>query len=285
MTEEASFFGLAGKKAMVIGGGQGMGESTSRFLARAGCDVAVIDLERERAERVAGIVGDLGRRGISIIGDVLNDAQIPEIVGSAERQLGVIDVMVSIVGAAVWGSLLETTAEIWHWKSRFFEPFDEIPLAPEFQPFQGADAITGKVKFTPHRNRRVELPDRAGSRVSRVGKEGLAIFLSFPVQFLKFFNIHIYLTAYVNQFRNLTGFAYLDRDGFDRHDIPCNVFPLVPVPPCRGFVEEAFPVCEFHGKSVIFRFDGILDFFAGLEQFLYPLVEFRKIVKRKGIIK
>ena len=124
MTEEASFFGLAGKKAMVIGGGQGMGESTSRFLARAGCDVAVIDLERERAERVAGIVGDLGRRGISIIGDVLNDAQIPEIVGSAERQLGVIDVMVSIVGAAVWGSLLETTAEIWdqqlHLNLRYF---------------------------------------------------------------------------------------------------------------------------------------------------------------------
>jgi 3-oxoacyl-[acyl-carrier protein] reductase len=47
MTTEASFFGLTGKNAMVIGGGQGMGESTSRFLARAGCDVAVIDIERE----------------------------------------------------------------------------------------------------------------------------------------------------------------------------------------------------------------------------------------------
>ena len=38
MTTEASLFGLAGKKAMVIGGGQGMGESTSRFLARVGCE-------------------------------------------------------------------------------------------------------------------------------------------------------------------------------------------------------------------------------------------------------
>ena len=43
MTMEASLFGLTDKKAMVIGGGQGMGESTSQFLARAGCDVAVIE--------------------------------------------------------------------------------------------------------------------------------------------------------------------------------------------------------------------------------------------------
>jgi 3-oxoacyl-[acyl-carrier protein] reductase len=113
MTMEASFFGLTDKKATVIGGGQGMGESTSRFLARAGCDVAVIDIERERAERVAGVVGELGRRGVPIIGNVLDDTQIPTIIASVEQQLGGIDVMVSIVGAAVWGSLLDTTAAIW----------------------------------------------------------------------------------------------------------------------------------------------------------------------------
>src|SRR5271157_5651329 len=124
MAMEASLFGLTGKKAMVIGGGQGMGESTSRFLARAGCDVAVIDIERERAERVAGIVDAIGCRGVPIIGNVLDDAQIPAIVASAEQQLGGIDVMVSIVGAAVWGSLLDTTAAIWdqqlHLNLRYF---------------------------------------------------------------------------------------------------------------------------------------------------------------------
>jgi 3-oxoacyl-[acyl-carrier protein] reductase len=124
MTTEASLFGLTDKKAMVIGGGQGMGESTSRFLARAGCDVAVIDIERERAEGVAGVVGELGRRGVPIIGDVLDDTQIPTIVASVEQQLGGIDVMVSIVGAAVWGSLLDTTAAIWdqqlHLNLRYF---------------------------------------------------------------------------------------------------------------------------------------------------------------------
>jgi len=44
MAADVSLFGLLDKKAIVIGGGQGMGESTSRFLAHAGCDVAVIDM-------------------------------------------------------------------------------------------------------------------------------------------------------------------------------------------------------------------------------------------------
>jgi NAD(P)-dependent dehydrogenase (short-subunit alcohol dehydrogenase family) len=73
----------------------------------------VIDIERERAERVAGIVGELGRRGVPITGDVLDNAQIPTIVAAVEQQLGGIDVMVSIVGAAVFGSLLDTTGEVW----------------------------------------------------------------------------------------------------------------------------------------------------------------------------
>jgi len=113
MTEDASLFGLAGKKALIIGGGQGMGEASARFLARAGCDVALVDLVEERAARVASIVADLGARGVKVVGDVLDDAQIPRIVAEAEAGLGGLDAMVSIVGAAAWGSLLETTAAAW----------------------------------------------------------------------------------------------------------------------------------------------------------------------------
>jgi 3-oxoacyl-[acyl-carrier protein] reductase len=113
MTDEATFFALDGKKALIIGGGQGMGESSAGFLARAGADVALVDSLAERAERVAAMVSGLGRAGVPIMGDVLDDAQIPRIVSEAENRLGGLDVMVSIVGAAAWGSLLDTTAAIW----------------------------------------------------------------------------------------------------------------------------------------------------------------------------
>ena len=85
MTQEASLFGLTGKKALIVGGGQGMGESSALFLARAGCDVALVDLVAERAEHVAGIVEGIGTKGVSVIGDVMDDAQIPRIVAEAEQ--------------------------------------------------------------------------------------------------------------------------------------------------------------------------------------------------------
>ena len=113
MTSEATFFGLSGKKALIIGGGQGMGESSARCLARAGCDVALVDLLPERAERVGQDIAAIGRQAFTIVGDVLDDGQITRIVAEAEAKLGGLDVMVSIVGAATWGSLLETTGVVW----------------------------------------------------------------------------------------------------------------------------------------------------------------------------
>ena len=113
MADDASLFGLTGKKALIIGGGQGMGEASARYLARAGCDVALVDLVPERAEHVAGQIEGLGVKAAAIIGDVLDDVQIPRIVAEAEAKLGGLDRMISIVGAATWGSLLETSAATW----------------------------------------------------------------------------------------------------------------------------------------------------------------------------
>ena len=124
METEASFFGLNGRKALIIGGGQGMGESTALFLAKAGCDVALVDVVPERADAVAAKVIVLGRHAVTVVGNVLDDDQIPLIVTEAEAKLGGLDLMVSIVGAAAWGSLLETTADIWdqqmHLNLRYF---------------------------------------------------------------------------------------------------------------------------------------------------------------------
>ena len=116
---ETSLLGLAGRRALVIGGGQGMGESTAILLARAGCDVAVLDVVAERADRVAASVEKLGQRGISIVGDVLDPACIGGLVQQADTGLGGIDAMVSIVGAAFFGTLFETTPDIFDQQMNF----------------------------------------------------------------------------------------------------------------------------------------------------------------------
>ncbi len=106
-------FGLEGKKALIIGGGQGMGESSARLLALAGCDVAIVDVLAERAERVAGVVRGLGRKGVAIAANVLDDHEAEQAVGEAEHALGGLDVMVSIVGQALFTPIVDMSPEDW----------------------------------------------------------------------------------------------------------------------------------------------------------------------------
>jgi NAD(P)-dependent dehydrogenase (short-subunit alcohol dehydrogenase family) len=105
--------GLEGKTAVVLGGGQGMGESSALCLAQAGCDVALLDLELDRAERVAEKVRALGRRAIAKRADVLNSDQIRAVLAEAEKELAPFDVMAAIVGIAGWSPLVDMSEDLW----------------------------------------------------------------------------------------------------------------------------------------------------------------------------
>jgi len=109
----ASMFGLEGKKALIVGGGRGMGESSAMLLARAGCDVAVLDNVAERANHVAEAVRGLGRTSLGISADILDEGSVEQAVSEAEAALGGIDVLVTIVGQALFKPLLEVTLEEW----------------------------------------------------------------------------------------------------------------------------------------------------------------------------
>lgn len=108
-----SLFGLEAKKALVVGGGQGMGERSAHYLARAGCDVAVLDLDADRAAQVAASVRELGRRAVAVTADVTDDAQIAPAVAAAENGLGGLDVLVTIVGQASIRRALDVTPASW----------------------------------------------------------------------------------------------------------------------------------------------------------------------------
>jgi NAD(P)-dependent dehydrogenase (short-subunit alcohol dehydrogenase family) len=109
----ADVLGLEGKAALVVGGGRGMGESSARYLAEAGCDVAIADIDADRAKRVADMVAGMGRRSVAIVGDVLEDGQAAAMVETARQALGRLDRLVTIVGQALFKPTLEITPEDW----------------------------------------------------------------------------------------------------------------------------------------------------------------------------
>lgn len=111
-----SMFGLEGKSALIVGGGRGMGEASALMLAEAGCDVAILDSEWERAAFVAEAVQRIGRRSTPIVADVLDEASVRQAVAKAEDALGGLDVLVAIVGQALFKPLFEITLDEWDYE-------------------------------------------------------------------------------------------------------------------------------------------------------------------------
>ena len=108
-----SLLGLEDRAALVVGAGQGIGRAVALLLARCGGRLALVDLERERVEKVAGEVRELGRPAEPLVGDVTSEPDAERLVAEAAGALGGIDSLVNIVGMASWAPLAEMDSETW----------------------------------------------------------------------------------------------------------------------------------------------------------------------------
>jgi len=108
-----SLFGLAGRRILVLGGGQGMGQATVRLISSLGAEVAIADVAAERAEQAAAEVVAGGGKALSVVVDVLDDAALIAAIGRVERDLGPLDGMATVVGMAGFAPLLDMSLEAW----------------------------------------------------------------------------------------------------------------------------------------------------------------------------
>ena len=97
---ESSAFSLAGKTAIVTGGGTGIGKAIAIEFAKAGADVAICSRQLEHLEPVAKAVRDLGRRSFALAVDVRQEDQIKGMVERAVSEFGRLDIMVNNAGAS-----------------------------------------------------------------------------------------------------------------------------------------------------------------------------------------
>ena len=109
---------LDGKRALVVGGGGGgIGRAITRALAAAGSAVAVVDVDPQRADEAATEARAAGVPGVALVGDVRSASAIEDFVADAARQLGALDVLVTVVGGhlafAPEARLHEITDEDW----------------------------------------------------------------------------------------------------------------------------------------------------------------------------
>jgi meso-butanediol dehydrogenase/(S,S)-butanediol dehydrogenase/diacetyl reductase len=99
---------LEGQRAVVTGGGSGIGRATCRRMAQEGAQVAVFDLNKESAETVAKEIG-----GIAFGVDVGDPDALRDAVDEAAKELGGLSAIYNNAGTSAFNKLHEIDPAEW----------------------------------------------------------------------------------------------------------------------------------------------------------------------------
>jgi len=105
--------GLGGRRALVTGGGRGIGRAVALDLARAGVEVAVASRTRSDVEAVAAEASRLGARALPFAADVSRPDDVRELFRAARAALGPLDILVNGAGVAASALLARTSDKLW----------------------------------------------------------------------------------------------------------------------------------------------------------------------------
>ncbi len=109
----SGLFSLAGRGAIVTGGGSGLGLAMAEAFAQYGAAVAVVDLDEAAASEVARDIEAAGGRAVAIGCDVADHAQVDAAVAAAVAALGDIHVLAANAGVGDRAPAVEMTLEQW----------------------------------------------------------------------------------------------------------------------------------------------------------------------------
>ena len=99
-------FSLQNKKAIVTGGGSGIGRSIAIVFAQQGAEVHIVDLQKDNAQIVADLINADGGKGFAHACDVTDQAKVKNVFSI----IGNPDILVNSAGIAHVGKA-DTTSE------------------------------------------------------------------------------------------------------------------------------------------------------------------------------
>lgn len=100
MNPVSSLCSLKGQVAIVTGAGKGIGRACAMALAKAGADVALAARTQADLDLVAADIRALGRRSITVAGDVSDEANLDILVARTVAELGKVTILINNAGGA-----------------------------------------------------------------------------------------------------------------------------------------------------------------------------------------
>jgi len=94
---------LSGKRAVITGGGSGIGRATAQRFAREGCQVAVVDRDLVGLEETGAQFRLAGLELLPLCADVSSEAEVEAALAVAAQAFGGLDIIVSNAGIEMEG--------------------------------------------------------------------------------------------------------------------------------------------------------------------------------------
>jgi NAD(P)-dependent dehydrogenase (short-subunit alcohol dehydrogenase family) len=104
---------LANQVAIITGAGRNIGEDTAKLFAQEGAAIAVVDMDRGRAEKVAAAITSGGGRAKPYICDVAQEDQIVDTVKAVAGDWGRLDILINNVAISDNKHVLDVTKAEW----------------------------------------------------------------------------------------------------------------------------------------------------------------------------
>ena len=93
--------GLAGRCAAIVGGASGIGAAVSLALARAGVDVALLDINASAVPATVQQIQATGRRALGTVGDACDVAALEGFYREVGMTFGRLDMVVNVAGGTL----------------------------------------------------------------------------------------------------------------------------------------------------------------------------------------
>ncbi|MFK7889888.1 MAG: SDR family NAD(P)-dependent oxidoreductase [Granulosicoccus sp.] len=99
--------------ALVTGASSGLGEHFSKILAAAGATVVVCARRADRLSQLADSITQTGGKAIAMPMDVTSEQSVQETLAQAEKDVGVLSVLINNAGIADARTFLKTDEQSW----------------------------------------------------------------------------------------------------------------------------------------------------------------------------
>lgn len=93
-----SLFELKGKRALITGSAQGIGNLLAKGLGQYGASIIINDITQERADAAAEELGKMGIEAVGVGFDVTNSTSVKNAIDYIEDNIGCIDILINNAG-------------------------------------------------------------------------------------------------------------------------------------------------------------------------------------------